>query len=182
MNSSSSRDRSCYLTILLWLSPWRSERNGQWPFPSGCMDSRIKCFLNNVKRVLFLDYYLFPPFPFLQQNSTSSSVTKKKCLYGNGHAFQHAVEHFPKKWGHQKHRAEKSQMALIFDFILSSLIFSRWIGRLTLLTLLQHCLLLQLPLWMFFHKASPGTSEIDAWSPACVMLHYANVVESCCVL
>lgn len=53
------------------------------------------------------------------------------------------------------------------------LLFSRWMGRLTSLTLLHHCLLLQLPWWMFFHKASSGTSEIDAWLPACVMLHYA---------
>lgn len=96
----------------------------------------------------------------------------------NVHAFQHTKENFPKKWGHQKHRAEKSQMVLLFDFIFSMLIFSRWIGRLTSLTLLHHWLLLQLPLWMFFHKASPGTSEIDAWLPARVMLHYTQALHS----
>lgn len=179
VNSSSSQDWSYYLTVYLWLYHPDTHRklNGFLAKEMGFSDlfnARFYGLKNQKFSEQCEESFVHRPLSSLLPSwrTLHFLISSTDMLLWKRRAFQHARECFPRKWGHQKHRAEKSQMALIFDFIFSILICSRWIGRLTSLTLLHHYLLFQLPLWMFFHKASPGPSEIDAWSPARVMLHY----------
>lgn len=159
--------------LSMTVSPWCSEKSEQPPFLAKEMglEALFNVWLYGLKSQISSEQHeeglvsrsLSSSTPLFLKKSSIIFNHQHKNASRNVHAFQHTKENFPTKWGHQKHRAEKSQMVLLFDFIFSMLIFSRWIGRLTSLTLLHHWLLLQLPLWMFFHKASPGTSEIDAW-------------------
>lgn len=80
MNSSSSWYWSYYLAVYLWLyypDAHRKMNDPSWLRKWGSaifsmlgfMDSRIKSFLNNVKRVLFIDLCLFSTPPFLKNSA-----------------------------------------------------------------------------------------------------------------